>query len=69
MPNFSVVDDLDHPALLPHVAAVSTLLTAAGLQRLSRGDLAAPLPEDIQVSTILTDKPLRQFDALFYWED
>ena len=69
MPNFSAVDDIDHPALLPHVAAVTALLTAAGLQRLSRSDLAALLPDDVQVPTILTDKPLRQFDALFYWED
>ncbi len=69
MPNFSAVDDLDHPALLPHVAAVTTLLTVAGLRRLSRSDLAALLSEEVQVPTILTDQPWRQFDALFYWED
>ena len=69
LPNFSTVDDLTHPALRPHVAPVTALLTAAGLQRLSRGDLAALLPVDVMVPTILTDQPFRQFDALFYWED
>ena len=69
LPDFSTVDDLTHPALLPHVAPVTALLTAAGLRRLSRADLAAPLPPDVMVPTILSDKPFRQFDALFHWED
>lgn len=69
LPNFSIVDDLTHPALLPHVGPVTTLLTAAGLQRLSRGDLAALLPANVMVPTILTDQPFRQFDALLHWED
>ncbi len=69
LPGFSTVDDLTHPALLPHVAPVTALLTAAGLQRLSRGDLAALLSAEVMVPTILTDQPFRQFDALFHWED
>ena len=69
LPNFSTVDDLTHPELLPHVAPVTALLTAAGLQRLSRRELAALLPETCLVSTILTDQPFRHFDALFHWED
>ena len=69
LPNFSTVDDLTHPALLPHVAPMTALLTAAGLRRLSRADLAAPLPPDVRVPTILSDQPFRQFDALFHWED
>ena len=63
------MDDLTYPALLPYVAPLTALLTVAGLQRLSRGDLAAPLPIDVMVPTILTDQPFRQFDALFHWED
>ena len=69
LPNFSTVDDITHPAILPLVVPVTSLLTAAGLQRLHRQELAAPLPETLQVPTILTDLPFRQFDALFYWED
>ena len=69
LPNFSTVDDITHPAILPFVGPVTALLTAAGLQRLHRQDLAAALPETLQVPTILTDLPFRQFDALFYWED
>ena len=69
LPDFSTVDDVTHPALLPHVAPVTALLTAVGLQRLSREDLAAPLSADVSVPTILTGQPFRQFDALFYWED
>ena len=69
LPSFSTVDDLTHPAILALAAPVTTLLSARGLQRLSRAELAALLPEDIQVPTILTDEPFRQFDALFHWED
>ena len=69
LPNFSSVDDLTHPAVLALVAPVTILLAARGLQRLSRSELAAFLPEDAQVPTILTDEPFRQFDALFHWED
>ena len=69
LPNFSTVDDITHPAILPFVAPVTALLTAAGLQRLHRQDLAAPLPDTLRVPTILTDLPFRQFDALFHWED
>ena len=69
LPNFSAVDDITHPAILPFVAPVTALLTAAGLQRLHRQNLAAALPETLQVPTILTDLPFRQFDALFHWED
>ncbi len=36
---------------------------------LHRQDLAVALPEALQVPTILTDLPFRQFDALFHWED
>ena len=69
LPNFSTVDDIAHPAVLPFVGPVTARLTAAGLQRLHRQDLAALLPETLQVPTILTDLPFRQFDALFHWED
>ena len=69
LPNFSTVDDITHPALLPFAGPVTALLTAAGLERLRRQDLAVPLPDTIQVPTILTDPPFRQFDALFHWED
>ncbi len=69
LPNFSTVDDITYPAILPLVAPLTALLTAAGLQRLRRHDLAAPLPGTPQVPTILTDLPFRQFDALFHWED
>ena len=69
LPNFSTVDDITHPAILPFVAPVTALLTVAGLQRLHRQDLAAALPETLQVPTILTELPFRQFDALFYWQD
>ena len=69
LPNFSMVDEVTHPAVLPLVGPVTALLTAAGLQRLRRQDLAATLPETLQVPTILTDLPFRQFDALFHWED
>ena len=69
LPDFSTVDDLTHPAVWPHVAPVTGLLTAAGLQRLSRADLAALLPPDVRVPTILSNEPFRQFDALFHWED
>ena len=69
LPNFDSVDDFAHPAVRVHVEPVTALLTAAGLQRLHRRDLAALLPPACQVPTILTDEPFRQFDALFHWED
>lgn len=69
LPNFSTVDDVTHPTILALAAPVTALLTARGLQRLSRLELAALLPRDTQVPTILTDEAFRQFDALFYWED
>ncbi len=69
LPNFSTVDDITHSAILPLVGPVTTLLVARGLQRLTRPQLAAFLPDDVQVTTILTDEPFREFDALFYWED
>ncbi len=69
LPNFSTVDDLTHPAILPLAGPVTALLTAHGLQRLTQPDLAAFLPAAVQVPTILTDEPFRQFDALFHWED
>ena len=69
LPNFSTVDEITHPMILPFVLPVTNLLTKAGLQRLHRQDLAAPLPETLHVPTILTDLPFRQFDALFYWQD
>ena len=67
--NFSAVDDITHPRVMPCVAPLAARLTAAGLQRLSRGELAAFLPADCPVPTILANGALRQFDALFYWED
>ena len=69
LPCFDAVDDLKQPAILPFVASVTALLTARGLQRLTRTQLAAFLPDEVQVPTILTDEAFRQFDALFYWED
>ncbi len=69
LPSFSTVDDLTHPALPPLVAPVSALLAEVGLQRLSRQDLAALLPAEVPVPTILAEGPCRQFDALFHWED
>lgn len=69
LPNFEGVDSITHPKLLPFVAPVTSTLTAAGLRRLSRGELAAFLPAEVSVPTILSDPPFRQFDALFYWED
>ena len=69
LPNFSTVDDITHPVVLSLVAPVTARLTIHGLQRLSRPELAAPLPEGVPVPTILTHEPFRQFAALFYWED
>ena len=69
LPNFDAVDDITQPAILSLVRPVTALLTAGGLQRLARPKLAAFLPAAMQVPTILTDGPFRQFDALFYWED
>ena len=67
--NFSAVDDISHPRIMAYVAPLTARLTAAGLHRLARGELAARLPADCPVPTILADGALRQFDALFYWED
>ncbi len=69
LPNFDAVDDLSDSALQAHVVPLTARLEAAGLQRLYRQDLATFLPEACQVPTILASEPLRQFDALFYWED
>ncbi len=69
LPCFDAVDDVTHPAVFPLVAPTTALLTAHGLQRLCRPDLATLLPEAVQVPTILSAGPFRQFDALFHWED
>ena len=69
LPCSEFVDDIQHPAIRAEVAPVAALLTDAGLRRLHRAELDAPLPETCQVPTILADGPFRQYDALFHWED
>ena len=69
MPCFAIVDDIRHPALWLRVDPVVALLKTAGLERLFQVDLIAPLPEATRVPTVLAAGALREFDALFHWED
>lgn len=69
LPEFSMVDRLETPAVRSLAGDVEVVLQGHGLVRALRAQLEEPLTTDIQVPTILTDKGFNQFDALFYWED
>jgi hypothetical protein len=48
---------------------VQPVLESCGFIRAVRKQLSEPLPSNLRVPTILTDRGFTQFDALFYWED
>jgi len=48
---------------------LEALLSVFQLQRLSKEDLSEKLDPSVKVQTVLGDRSLRHFDALFYWED
>ena len=68
-PGFTMLDDLYTPAVTALAAPVQALLDRHGLRRLKREDLATVLPEGTPVPTMLDGQQLREFDALFYYED
>jgi len=69
LPALGMVDSLQNPGVLRLSEPVQQVLASFGLIRVSRDELAEPLPPNLQVPTILTEGPYTQFDALFYWED
>lgn len=69
LPDFDFIDQFTVPAVEALVPAVERILVDFGMIRLSKNDLAAALPADIEIPTILSDPPFRLFDAMFYWED
>lgn len=69
LPCFQGVDSLSSPGVIDLSAQAQSVLERHGLRRLSKLDLARPLPLDTPVPTILGDAPFFEFDALFHWED
>ncbi|KAA9001322.1 hypothetical protein FJU30_08890 [Affinibrenneria salicis] len=69
LPEFAMIDRLNTPAVLSLSQQVQLLLESGGLIRLSRQQLERPLPPDLHVPTLLTDRGFTYFDALFHWED
>ncbi len=69
MPQFEGVDALTAPAISALRADAEPWLSDRGFLCLSRADLGACLPTTVVVPTLLANGPLREFDALFHWED
>lgn len=40
-----------------------------GFTLLSQDELSRPLPFDAKIPTVISNRPYRVFDAVFYWED
>ena len=69
MPELKSVDSVKHAALLPLEHQIDASLSASGLKRLHRAELAPTIDAEHKVPTIFSDAPFTQFDALFFWED
>lgn len=69
MPEFEFVDRIGNRAVAELVPEVAAVLAERGWKRLSKSEVESPLPRGVRVPTVLADRILREFDALFYWED
>ena len=69
LPCLEFVDQIECDAVVELAESVQALLLERGLFRLTRSQLAEPLPKGTHVPTILCDPPYSHFDALFHWED
>lgn len=69
MPALGLIDAIEHPALQPTADQIESILNESGLQRICRADLEPLIAPELAVPTLLSDRPFRVFDALFYWMD
>lgn len=69
LPGWEMVDEFCFPSVARLAAEIGQMLEWNSFIRLSRDQLAAELHPDYQVPTLLSERPFRMFDALFYWED
>ncbi len=66
------MDDVDHiesNAVLSLSSDVQRQLSYHDLIRLSREEVAQPIPRDIAIETVLSDAKFHHFDAVFHWMD
>ena len=69
LPDLGFVDKITRPEVMDIAKQVCAILDDRGLKRLYANELDKLLPNDVQVPTVLSDRPWKQFDAIFYWED
>ena len=69
LPSFQFVDRISHPAVQELIEGVCSVLANRGLIRVNASEVSSLLAAEIEVPTILGDRPWRHFDALYYWED
>ena len=69
LPTLEAIDNLRSPAVRELATKVQITLEGLGLTRVSKTDLAVPLPPGVSAVTNLTDRGFTHFDALFYWDD
>lgn len=69
MPYSEMLDELTNAAVIQLAGDIEPILERNALKRLRKTDLVAELDSKFKVPTILTHRPFRMFDALFYWED
>ena len=67
--NFDSINVIRNPAIRELLAKVDPFLSARGLVRLSKEDVASFLPGGYEIETNLSNAPHRLFDALFFWYD
>ncbi|MBA5203625.1 hypothetical protein H2Y57_08000 [Pectobacterium aroidearum] len=60
---------MDTPSVIALSQQVQSELEKWGLVRAYKEQLTALLPTGTRVPTVLTDRGVTQFDALFQWED
>lgn len=69
LPHLDSVDEFRSQAVINLADDVQAILEEHGLIRLNHAMLDKPLDPDIDVPTVLTNRPFTLFDALFHWED
>ena len=69
LPSFEMVDSSGTPAVKELEQRVSDIVSDRGLKRLSSDELEKRVSKDLVVPTILSDRPWREFDVIFHWED
>ena len=69
MPSFEIIDQIEHPSVRDLEEPVTSILGRHGLERLKRVDIGSSLSDRISVPTILEGDFVREYDAIFYWED